>query len=102
MCQFKFNVYDFPTYFDISLIEKFGWYKASNRGNNLNGISRDHLLSIADGFKNKIDPFFMSHPANCCLMQHKENAKKNKRSSITFEELASKILLMNTNALRDV
>ena len=73
---FKFNVYDYPTYFDLSLIEKFGWYSASNRCGNLNGISRDHLYSVYDDFINRIDFSIISHPANCKLVLHRDNQKK--------------------------
>lgn len=64
-CLFKFNLADYEDEFDFSLIEKYGWYKATNNGNNLDGISRDHMYSIRDGFDNNIDPKLISHPANC-------------------------------------
>src|ERR1044072_310991 len=35
-CQFKFSLNDYPDEFDFSLIKRYGWYKAANRGNNLN------------------------------------------------------------------
>jgi hypothetical protein len=65
---------------DGSLIEKYGWYKAKNNGNNLGGVSRDHMLSVSEGYKLSIDPYFLSHPANCKLMVHSENISKNKKS----------------------
>lgn len=91
LCEFKFGVRDYPKHFDLSLIEKHGWYKAKNRGNNLSGISRDHLYSVSDGFKNNIDPKIISHPANCVLVLHKENQKKHSKSKITIVELIDKI-----------
>lgn len=90
-CQFTFALNDFPDEFDFSLIEKHGWYKASNHGNNLSGVSRDHMYSIFDGFKNNIEPKIISHPANCKLMQHKENSSKYKKSSITLKQLLMRI-----------
>jgi len=84
-------VFDYPSYFDLFLIEKYGWYKAKNRGDNPNGISRDHMISIVDGFKNNIPPEIIKHPANCQLMKHPDNNRKNTKSSITIEELKSKI-----------
>ena len=90
-CQFKFNVYDYPDKFDLSLIENHGWYKAKNRGDNPNGISRDHMISIKDGFKNNIDSKIMSHPANCQLLKHNENVSKHSNSSLTLDELLVKI-----------
>ena len=90
-CAFKFNVYDFPRRFDISLIEQHGWYKASNRGNNLNGISRDHMISVRYGFENAINPKIISHPANCKLVHHVENQKKRAKCTITLQELINEI-----------
>ena len=82
---------DFPDEFDFDLIKKFGWYKAKNRGNNLNGVSRDHMFSVSEGFKQNIDPYLISHPANCKLIIHNDNQKKKHNSSITLEELKLKI-----------
>lgn len=90
-CSFKFNVYDFPDEFDVQLVEQFGWYKAKNRGNNLTGISRDHIVSVRYGFDNNIDPAIISHPANCQLLQHGTNVSKGKKCDLTIEELFVKI-----------
>ena len=51
-CQFNFNLKDFEYEYDFKLIEQYGWYKPTNRGNNLKGVSRDHMISINYGFKN--------------------------------------------------
>lgn len=90
-CSFKFNLSDYPDKFDFNLIKQFGWYKAKNHGNNINGISRDHMYSIMDGYVNHIDPKIISHPANCRLIRHKENQSKGKHSCITLEELLERI-----------
>lgn len=95
LCKFKFSVKNYPNEFDLKLIEQYGWYQATNRGNNLNGISRDHIISVQFGFKNNIDPKIMSHPANCKLMRHVKNQKKNTNSEITLEELKQKIKVWN-------
>jgi len=86
-CKFSFNLYDFPEEFNFSLIETYGWYKATNRGGNGSGISRDHKISVDYGWKNHIDPSIIRHPANCELMLHSENLKKNATCSISLEEL---------------
>lgn len=86
-CAFRFNVYDYPEEFNLSLIETYGWYKAANRGNNLNGVSRDHIVSVRYGFDNNIDPSIIGHPANCQLLPHTENSKKFTNCHITIEEL---------------
>ena len=91
LCAFKFSLNDFPNEFNFNLIEEYGWYKAKNRGDNPNGVSRDHMYSVKDGFKNDVDPYYISHPANCRLMRHGDNNKKNTSSSITLEELIKRV-----------
>lgn len=89
-CKFIFSLNDFPNEFNFELIEKYGWYKPKNRGDNLNGVSRDHMVSIRDGFNKNINPYYISHPANCELMVHNENISKNMKSSLSIEELIKK------------
>ena len=86
-CQFKFSLNEYPGKFDFSLVEKYGWYKASNRGNNPTGVSRDHMISVDYGWKNNILSEIISHPANCQLLPHNENLEKKEKCSITIEEL---------------
>ena len=90
-CCFKFSVYDYPKEFDLSLIGKNGWYKAKNRGDNLGGVSRDHMISVKFGWKNGIDAKIISHPANCKLMIHSENVRKYSSNSISLEQLLNRI-----------
>jgi hypothetical protein len=90
-CAFSFSVYNFPEEFNLELLEKYGWYKASNKGNNLNGISRDHMVSVRYGFDNNIDPKIISHPANCQLLPHSSNVSKYTKCSITLEDLLLRI-----------
>lgn len=92
ICQFKFSLNNFKDEFDFDLIINNGWYSPSNSKNpNLSGISRDHMLSIRDGFEKGINPYFLSHPANCRLLIHKENISKNKKSILTECELFNRI-----------
>lgn len=91
LCEFTFNPIDYPNNFDICLIKKFGKYSPSNKGNNLNGVSRDHLYSVKDGFNNKVSPEIIKHPANCKLMLHTNNQQKYNRSSISLDELKRRI-----------
>lgn len=95
LCSFKFNLADYNKEFDFDLIRVHGWYKAKNHGNNLGGVSRDHMVSIDFGFKNKIDPKILSHPANCRLVRQNDNASKGMKSSLTLEELIIKINVWN-------
>ena len=90
-CLFKFALSDYPGKFDFSLIEQHGWYKPTNRGNNLNGISRDHMYSVRDGFDSGIDAKLIAHPANCKLVPQRENSSKHKKSSISIEELKTRV-----------
>jgi hypothetical protein len=91
-CAFNFNVYEYPNFFDLSLIDKFGWYSPSNKKNNLNGISRDHCISINDGYIKNINPDIIAHPANCRLINHVDNQIKKHNSIYTLDMLLEKIL----------
>lgn len=90
-CSFKFNIGNYIDEFDFKIIREFGWYSPTNKNNNLGGVSRDHMFSINDGFKQGIDAKLIAHPANCKLMIHTENISKNKTSSITIIELLQRI-----------
>jgi hypothetical protein len=91
--KFKFNLKDYPEEFDFSLIEKYGWYSPSNsKKPNIGGVSRDHKISISEGFLLGIDAKLISHPANCELMIHSDNISKNKKSTLSLDELISKIM----------
>lgn len=89
--KFKFNLSDYEDNFDFDLIKKFGWYKAKNHGNNINGVSRDHMFSINEGFKQLINPLLIAHPANCKLIKNTNNQKKRTKCSITLNELLENI-----------
>ena len=96
-CRFTFSISKYPVWFNYAseLILKYGWYSASNRGNNLSGCSRDHLYSVYDGFINNIDPHIISHPANCEIIPHKLNQTKYKKSKISLDELLLRIKLFD-------
>ena len=49
------------------------------------------MFSVRDGFELGIDPKLISHPANCRLMVHSDNISKNRKSSITYEDLLIRI-----------
>lgn len=90
-CKFSFSLNSFPKEFDFDLIKQNGWYKAKNHGDNLNGVSRDHMFSINQGFKEKINPYYISHPANCQLLIHPNNSAKHSKCSITKDELINRV-----------
>lgn len=94
--RFKFNVYNYPEEFDLSLIEQHGWYtcpglKRKGQPKNISGVSRDHIISVSYGFANNIDPKIISHPANCRIMLHLDNKVKHNKCSLTVEQLLAKI-----------
>ena len=90
-CVFDFNINNYPDKFNIDLVKEYGWYSPSNKGNNLNGVSKDHMYSVKDGFINKINPDIIKHPANCQLLKHTDNSIKNSKSVITLDELMERI-----------
>ena len=94
--RFKFNVYNYPEEFDLSLIEQHGWYtcpglKRKGHPKNILGVSRDHIISVSYGFANNIDPSIISHPANCRIMLHLDNKIKHNKCDLTIEQLLEKI-----------
>lgn len=90
-CTFTFWIYDYPEEFNTELIEQYGFYKALNHGDNQDGVSRDHMISVKYGYENEIDPYLISHPANCELMLQPDNMKKNSGASIDIQELLHRI-----------
>ena len=94
-CKFDFSLNKFPNEFNFELIKENGWYKAKNHGDNLNGVSRDHMFSINQGFKEKINPYYISHPANCQLLLHSHNSSKHSKCSVTKEELIERVKQWN-------
>ncbi|AFC21860.1 hypothetical protein GAP32_407 [Cronobacter phage vB_CsaM_GAP32] len=86
---FTFNVYDYPDLFDLSLLDIYGWRKTKGKNKNINGVSRDHKVSVHDAILNNYDPYYIKHPLNCELMLHSDNQKKGTKSSLTYEELVS-------------
>ena len=91
LTKFKFSLNDFNDYYDFGLIENYGWYKAKNNGDNVDGVSRDHMISVKEGFRKLINPLIISHPANCELIINKKNQSKSDSCSLTIEELLNRI-----------
>jgi len=90
---FRFSVKDYPNEFELSLITEHGWYKAKNNGDNLYGVSRDHMISVRYGFDNNISAEHLTHPANCRLLRQSENSSKGVKNHISYEELLERIRL---------
>lgn len=92
--SFKFNVYDYPDLFDLNLLSKLGWVQFGGKRSkvkNLNGLSRDHKVSVNEAKINNYDPYYISHPCNCELMLMSDNNKKKTKSSLTYQELVEMV-----------
>ena len=94
--RFRFNVYLYPEEFDIKLIETIGWYtcpgkKRKNCTKNIEGVSRDHIISVSYGYKHSIDPSIISHPANCRILLHSKNKEKADKCDLSLDQLLAKI-----------
>ena len=100
-CAFKFNLSDYPDEFDFTLIESYGWYKPKNRGDNLTGVSRDHIISVRYGFDNQLPAEHLAHPANCVLMKHGENVSKGKKIGMSYDDLLKRIEAWDKKYLGD-
>ena len=90
-CKFSFSLSEYPNEFDSEIIKEHGWYSARNHGDNMNGVSRDHMFSITEGFRLGIDPYLISHPANCAIMTQRNNSSKHNKCSISYEELVERV-----------
>lgn len=95
LSAFNFALNAYPDAFDFDLVEEFGWYSPSNRGGNLGGVSRDHLLSVMDGFTQRINPSILSHPANCALKTQQDNFAKRQKSDLDLNQLLVRIQTWN-------
>jgi hypothetical protein len=51
----------------------------------------DHIYSISQGFKDRVNPFWIAHPCNLQMLKARENKRKNAKCGHTIEELTSKI-----------
>lgn len=88
--SFRFNIFEYPDLFDLDNLTKVGWVAfGGKRGGkkNVNGLSRDHRVSVNEAKKFNYDPYYISHPLNCELMPHHQNNKKKTKSSLSYEEL---------------
>ncbi len=87
-CAFTFDPYSIPEIPGYEKLLELNFYHSVL---NPKGVSRDHMISRAFGWINKVPPEIMSHPANCQFMDHAENMTKNSKSSLTIDELKKRI-----------
>lgn len=99
--KFTFNIYKYPDLFDLELLDEVGFFAPGGRAGkwNLDGLSRDHKISVNEAIKNNYDPFYIKHPLNCALIPHKENNKKHTTSSIKYSELVQQVDMFEKLAL---
>lgn len=80
----------------FQLLEQHGMYhKVKNKG----GVVRDHRISIDYGFKNKISPDIIKHPANCRFVPVYANSGKSTKCEISLQQLVEEINTWNNTML---
>lgn len=87
-CSFSFDPYSMPNIPGYEKLLELGIYHPLR---NPNGVCRDHIVSIAYGWRNNISPELISHPCNCQFLTNAENITKNDRSLLTVDELRVRI-----------
>ena len=95
-CGFRFSSNLYPYLPGYELIKKHGWY---DKETNTNGVTRDHMLSKHYGFVHNIDPYLISHPANCMFMLFKRNSSKREECSLSLQELIERVEWFNETIL---
>lgn len=51
----------------------------------------DHMYSVSQGFKDRVNPFWIAHPCNLQMLKARLNKRKNAKCDHTIEELSEKI-----------
>lgn len=95
-CEFRFSSNLYPYLPGYELIKKHGWF---DKDSNTNGVTRDHMVSKHYGFMHSIDPYLISHPANCMFMLLGKNSSKGEECSITLQELIDRVEWFNETIL---
>jgi hypothetical protein len=91
---FNFNILEYPDLFDISQIQLLGWYSpAKKTDRNLNGLTRDHIISVSAAIKNNYNPYYIRHPINCKIMTQSENSTKKTKSHLPYAKLKALVIL---------
>lgn len=88
LCEFNFDVYQYPKIPNYNLLLDLGIYHPVN---NKDGVCRDHIISKEYGFRNNIDPSIISHPANCQFLTNYDNIKKGESSFLNLDQLIERI-----------
>lgn len=93
--QFTFNFVDYPDIFDLdaimALIKMYGWRSTNGPNKNLNGLTRDHKVSVNEAIRCGYDPHYIKHPLNCEFMLQSENIRKGTKSSMNYSDLVQAV-----------
>lgn len=65
----------------------------------VNGLTKDHRVSCRYGYEHNIDPYLISHPANCEIMLRNDNSSKYSNCSLTVEQLIENVEWWNENII---
>jgi len=98
--RLKYEPFDLKKYHEYHRIVKLKTESSIKRNKdkilNIEKRSRkypiDHKFSVREGFNNNIDPDIVSHWKNLEIITIVENSRKNKKCSITLNELKEQIL----------
>lgn len=95
--SFNFSSKLYPYVKNAELLKQYEWYNKNYP--KVNGITRDHRISIQYGYEHNIDPYLISHPANCEFMLRNDNSSKCDKCSITVEQLIEEVEWWNENII---
>lgn len=93
-CKFRMNVNVYILLSTFTDTDLSNWY-GINHIYNREQTSRDHMVSQEYGYNHKIDPYLISHPANCLLIKQGENSSKKEGCSLTLRELIERVEFFN-------
>ena len=99
-CKFQFPDKLLPYTKSSYLIGQYPWYNPHFPKEN--GLTKDHMISKNYGYWHKIDPYLISHPANCEIMLKDINSSKNSSCSITVDELIERVEWWNENIIHKI
>ena len=94
LCEFTFDIHQYPDIPNYNLLLELGIYHPIH---NKNGVCRDHIVSKEYGFRNGVDPTIISHPANCQFLTNYDNIKKGESCFLNLDQLMERIEKWNTS-----
>ena len=99
-CKFTFPDELLPYTKSSELIGQYKWYNPHYPKEN--GLTKDHMISKKYGYYHKIDPYLISHPANCEIMLRDNNSSKQDVCSLTIEQLIERVEWWNENIIHKI